>query len=165
MGQTHWGKTTAYAVGFNALYLNLQGREPEGTVAPRDKKRLLEEISQKLLQVTDPKTGQTVVLHVYPQPDGPHSDRSPDLVVGYRKGYRVSWQTAIGDSRGTLLEDNLEHWSGDHLIDPTEVPGVLLCNHKLRLTDPQLRDLAPTFLKLYKITPPAVMQGRSLLEE
>lgn len=163
-----WAHTRAYAVGFNGLYLNLQGREAQGIVAPADKDALLDEISRKLLEVRDPKSGQTVILHVYRSQDidqGPHLETAPDLVIGYRRGFRGSWESALGENRGEVLIDNLEHWSGDHLIDPTEVPGILVCSQKLKLTDPALRDLAPTLLQRFHIAPPASMRGRNLLED
>jgi hypothetical protein len=50
---------------------------------------------------------------------------APDLVIGYSEGYRASWQTALGGVPTPLVQDNDRKWSGDHCIDPVEVPGVL----------------------------------------
>jgi len=53
---------------------------------------------------------------------------TPDLVVGYERGYRASWQTTLGAVPIELLEPNRQKWSGDHCIDPALVPGVLFAN-------------------------------------
>ena len=163
-----WSKTRVYAVGFNSLYVNLQGREAQGVIAPQDREALLAEVTRRLLALRDPQTGESAVVQVYRSQDinqGPHFQQAPDMVVGYRRNFRASWESALGQVRGTVWQDNREHWSGDHLIDPSQVPGVLLCSKKIRQADPHLRDLAPTFLRQFDIAPPSEMKGRNLLEE
>ena len=84
--------------GLNGLYINLQGREMSGAVAPADRERLMEEIAAKLLATIDPKTGERAVTKVYRREqvysDAGYFDRAPDLVVGYAKGTRGSDQSA-----------------------------------------------------------------------
>jgi len=89
-----WSGTRAYGVGFNGLYLNLKERELQGIVEPWEKQKLLDEISEKLLSVRDPKNGEQVVSKVYKASEvyqGPYMKDAPDLIVGYNKGYRASW--------------------------------------------------------------------------
>jgi hypothetical protein len=50
---------------------------------------------------------------------------APDLVVGYAPGYRASWQTALGGVPEQLIVPNDRRWSGDHCIEPSQVPGIL----------------------------------------
>lgn len=165
-GAVNWSKTRAYGLGFNGLYLNLQGREPEGVVQAGEKEQLLQELSERLLGIED--QGRRVIRGVYRAEEvytQTHlRDRSPDLVVGYERGYRAGWKTVLGDPEGPILEDNLEPWSGDHLIAPDVVPGVLLCNRKLKVEDAALVDIAPTVLKLFELSPPSEMRGKALLE-
>lgn len=168
LDQTNWAQTRAYAVGFNGLYLNLKGRESQGTVTPQQREQLLGELSEQLLTVTDPQTGQRVVRQVYRSQDIYASDyrqRAPDLIIGYARGYRCSWESALGGSSKTVLSDNREHWCGDHLMDPGEVPGVLLCSRPLAQTQASLIDLAPTLLRQFQVAPPAGWKGKNLLEE
>ena len=165
MADIDWSKTQAYAVGFNSLYLNLQNRESQGIVSTAKRQALLSNLSKKLLALKDPHTGKSVVASVEQVDPGPGQGidlRSPDLLVGYRRGYRASWETALGDAGPVLFEDNKKAWSGDHLMAPGEVPGVLVCNRKL-LGPATLKDLAPTFLELYQVPPPGIWNGRSLL--
>ncbi len=158
-----WKATTVYGVGFNGLYLNLAGREAQGVVAEGDRAALLEGLAAKLLRVRDPKTGALVVAkaEILAPPDDPSlRAQCPDMLVGYARGYRASWETALGDSSDQVLADNLQAWSGDHLISPDLVPGVLLSNRKVTSTSVHLRDLAPSLLKLYGVDPSPDGGGR-----
>src|SRR5262245_24733827 len=162
-----WKNTRAYATGFNLLYLNLQGREKEGIVAPgAEQQRLLDELTKQLLALRDPKNGEQVVtrvdrgVDVYPSAA---AAKVPDLVVGYNKGYRASWETALGKFPRAILRDNTEKWSGDHLIAADWVPGVLLSNRKVMAANPSLLDIAPTVLAEFGITKPDNMKGSSIL--
>lgn len=141
-----WSATRAYAVGFNGLYVNLQGREGQGSVAPDQRAALVAELQAALEQWTD--EGQRVVHRAYADlHQGRRAADAPDLVVGYRPGYRASWQTALGGAPLLPVEDNPLKWSGDHLVDPEFVPGVLFTNRPVTKADPGLQDLAPTILK------------------
>ena len=85
------------------------------------------------------------------------------LLIGYNAGYRTSWDCATGVVSGPVFEDNLKAWSGDHCIDPRQVPGVLFCNRPIDATDPALIDIAPTALHLFGVEPPAYMEGKVLM--
>jgi len=147
-----WSKTRAYALGFGAIYINLQGREGEGIVAPGAQAQTLKkEIAENLLKLYDTGKNQKVVSNVYKNEEifwGPHSEEAPDLYVGFAPGYRASWQTAMGAVESTLIEDNLKKWSGDHLCDPVHIPGVLFSNKSIKKENPSIMDIAPTILKL-----------------
>ncbi len=165
MSGIQWSQTRAYAVGFNSLYLNLQGREAQGAVAPEQRQTLLEELAARLLEIRDPKTGEAVVVkaQILPEPEDPLlRAQSPDLLVGYARGYRASWETALGDVGQALITDNTQAWSGDHLIAPEQVPGVILANRSISEASPQLRDLAPSLLRLYGLGPDPDWIGRSI---
>ncbi len=43
------------------------------------------------------------------------------------------------------------------------MPGVLFCNRKLDVTDPNIVDLAPTTLDVFGVRKPAYMDGKTLL--
>lgn len=163
-----WSRTRAYAMGFNGIWLNLFGREPSGTVAERERGALLEEISSRLLAWRDPEGGKPIVLRTYRREEiysGRYVSQAPDLVVGYARGYRASWDTPIGKLGPGTIEDNMEEWSGDHLMAAEEVPGVILSNRPLRKESPDLRDLAPTILEVFDIPRPAEMAGSSVFAE
>ncbi len=161
-----WKKTSAYALGFGSIYLNLKGRERQGIVGPGpEAESLSERIISELAQLTDPKDGQAVVKSVYKKNeiyDGGQEKNAPDLVIGFNDGFRGSWQTAIGGSPGEILEDNLKKWSGDHIVDPSIVPGIFLTNFSIKNDTPNLMDIAPTVLSCLGLNSNN-MKGHSLI--
>lgn len=161
-----WGKTRAYALGFSSVYLNLEGREREGIVNPREAAHLKRKIVLDLEKLKDPNTGEHVIKQVYDGNEiyaGKYADESPDLVIGFRPGYRASWQTAIGGVPAPLFSDNLKKWSGDHLIDPSYVPGVLFSNQQISRNDPTVLDIAPTVLNYIGVDDNAELEGHVLV--
>ena len=63
-----------------------------------------------------------------------------------------------------MFHDNTRAWSGDHCIDPSLVPGVLIANRSLGEghDEPAIWDLAPTILDLFGVDAPRYMDGESL---
>ena len=49
----------------------------------------------------------------------------PDLIVGYDRGYGASDESTLGEITEAVFEDNTSRWSGNHLMAPEVVPGVL----------------------------------------
>lgn len=150
-----WSRTRAYGLGFNGLYLNLQGREKNGIVPPGEARALLEEISQRLLATQDPETEELAVTKTYISDDHFKSrgqlQIGPDMVVGYAKGTRGHSDSAIGEVNGELLSDNVGEWSGDHGMDHVTVPGVLFTNRPLKKPARSLRDLAASIFAEFGI--------------
>lgn len=162
-----WSHTRAYAVGLAGIFLNLKGRESQGIVQQgREAEKLRQEIAAELIQLTDPqRDSQTVVKNVYNALKvykGPYKGEAPDLIVGYNKGYRASWETAIGQVTEQVFHDNIKAWSGDHCMDPTLVPGVFFCNREIGDDKPRLMDIGPTVLDMFGIATPKNMDGRAL---
>lgn len=128
-----WTQTRAYALGLNGLFLNRQGREPQGIVDAAAAEALKQELGKGLLALRD--AGDVpVVQQVYDSAaiySAARRDEAPDLQVGYAPGYRASWQTSLGAVPMQLLEDNRQFWSGDHCIAPEAVPGVLFASFAL----------------------------------
>lgn len=147
-----WQSTRAYALGFGAIYINQRGREGEGIVNPgKETESLKKEISAKLKQWIDEKYDTPVINNVYTRKEifwGDLVNQTPDIYLGFNKGYRASWQTALGAVPEELIEDNLKKWSGCHLFDPELVPGILFLNRKINTTSPTLYDITPTILEI-----------------
>ncbi|MBV8810193.1 MAG: alkaline phosphatase family protein [Acidobacteriaceae bacterium] len=161
-----WGRTRAYCLGLSGLYLNLRGRESAGVVDPRSEAEALKrDLIHKLSGLPDEERGEIAIRQVYATSSlyrGPYLDAAPDLIVGYNKGYRTSWEAAVGQVTARVMEDNSKAWSGDHCVDPLLVPGVLFCNRRIHATDPGIEDLAPTALELFGVEPPVWMDGKPL---
>jgi predicted AlkP superfamily phosphohydrolase/phosphomutase len=161
-----WTKTRAYGLGLNGLYLNLSGRERDGIVKPgAEAETLMNEIRDKLLAVRDPVTEMPPITRIDKAEDvysGPYSRGGPDMLVGYNRIYRAGWETVLGQFTSDVISLNMEAWSGDHCIDYTLVPGVLLSNKRIELPSPSLTDIAPTILGEYGIATPKDMVGHSI---
>jgi len=160
-----WSKTKAYCLGLAGIWLNIKGREAQGIVDSQDAASLCDEICEKLVLLTDEKTGEPSIRRALPAArtyEGPYRTEAPDIIVGYHRGYRVSWEAAIGQPSDAVFHDNCKAWSGDHCIDPALIPGVLFCNRRILEESPRLMDVAPTVLDLFGVDVPAQMDGRAL---
>jgi len=161
-GNADWRNTLAYGIGFNALYLNLSGREPYGLVGPEEKEILSRQLADELRQVRDPETGERVIEHVYLAEEvysKDQADRAPDLVIGYARGYRCSDESVLGEVSQELTGANRDKWSGDHCIDRSLVPGILLSNKPIRAASPALEDVTASVLAEFASPKPEEMSG------
>ncbi len=160
-----WTRTRAYCLGLSGLFLNLQGREQHGVVAPGAEAAALKaELVAKLSGLRDAEANEIGVREAFDTAriyDGPYRENAPDLIIGYNTGYRTSWDCATGMVAGPVFDDNTKAWSGDHCIDPRLVPGVLFCNRKVEAEgELSIVDIAPTALRLFGLQPPRHMDGR-----
>jgi predicted AlkP superfamily phosphohydrolase/phosphomutase len=167
-GNVDWAKTRAYSLGLGKIYLNRRGREPEGIIeTPEEAERLMDEIVAAMKAWRDPETGDPVVREVRKSSEifsGPFASEAADLVVGFERGYRVSWDTAAGRAPAGLVEVNLNRWSGDHCsVAPSLVPGIFFSNRKLAREDPAIVDLARTILISMAVPIPDEVEGRDLI--
>ncbi len=161
-----WPRTRAYTFGLSGVYLNVRGREAQGSVTREEAAALREELKSKLAGLLDDSGGGVAIRDVYDANtiyNGPYLDAAPDLIVGYAAGYRASWSAAVGKVSPNVFEDNSKCWSGDHCVDPNLVPGVLFSNRKLSGLDPGIEDMAPTILRLFGIDTPLWMEGKPLV--
>lgn len=161
-----WSQTYAYALGLGGIYLNLQGREGQGIVSLEDSKRVKQAIREGLKGLPDMARSQCAVREVADRDDvysGPYTKDAPDLLVYFEAGYRVSWSTALGGVPEMLFEDNVKKWGGDHIIDPSLVPGVLFMNKPFNGEHAQMVDLAPTILSALNVPKIDSMEGSLLL--
>ncbi len=150
-----WTKTRAYGVGLNGVYLNLQGRESNGLVAPADAARLTAEIAAAMEATIDPATGEPAISEAFVTATGfpghAYPAIEPDIVVGYGRGTRVSSDSALGVVAAEIFTDNREAWSGDHSMDPAHVPGVLFTSRPLKVPADRLQTLAGAILAEFGI--------------
>jgi predicted AlkP superfamily phosphohydrolase/phosphomutase len=161
-----WDRTKAYALGLGSVYLNIRGRESNGIVAADDAAGVARSIASGLTGLIDPATGNVAVRRVAAREEiyrGEFASASPDLVVGCAEGYRSSWATGLGGVPDDQFEDHTKRWSGDHIIEPGLVPGVLFMNQPFDGAAARLTDMAPTILNALGVTQGEAMEGRTLL--
>ena len=160
-----WQHTRAYGMGLNGIFLNLAGRERHGIVQPGDEADgVISELREKLRGLTDPEGGQVAIREVFDTREvyaGPYRENAPDLLVGYASGYRAAWESVNGSVQGEVFLDNTRPWSGDHCMDPHDVPGVLFANRAISGEAHSIADVAPTILQLFGLPVPRHMDGKA----
>jgi predicted AlkP superfamily phosphohydrolase/phosphomutase len=169
-----WGSTRAYAVGFGSIYLNLMGREASGIVQQAERHELAARLAGELSGLLDVERG-TPAIHGVSRGEevwsGERMAEAPDLVVRFNRGYRAGWRSATGGIGEAVFADNTRRWSGDHIVEPGLVPGILLMNRPIaRGCAPWLADCAPTVLDALlgpdgmEAGEMGAMEGRSFLD-
>ena len=161
--------------------MNFKGREREGILQEGiEAERVRNAIQSGLAGIADPKTQKTAIRSVLRKEElysGPYAASAPDLLVNFCPAFRVSWQSAVGGFANCLISDNTRRWSGDHIIDPEAVPGILFMNQNPQRVSakngetgtghpqkfPSIIDLAPTILNHLGVPVPKLMEGTSLL--
>ncbi len=160
-----WRTTSAWAEGGYCarLHVNLQGREPQGSVQPEQADTVLQEITGKLGGLTDPN-GRPLAVRTY-RPQDIYSEvngTAPDLIIYIGD---LAWR-AIGsvghDSLHTLKND-----TGPDDANHTE-DGICILFDPENLAPQQhcgcfsIYDIAPTVLDLLGLPVPQDMEGRSI---
>jgi predicted AlkP superfamily phosphohydrolase/phosphomutase len=162
-----WSRTYAYAMGLGGIYLNMRGRESAGIVTEgAEAERVCNAIAKGLTGVADSKKQVVPIRSVSRREEiysGAYVSDAPDLLVNFAPGYRVSWQSALGGFSHELVQDNDRFWSGDHIIDPDAVAGILFTNRPLQRNRVNIVDLAPTVLNYLGVSSYDAMEGKSLL--
>jgi predicted AlkP superfamily phosphohydrolase/phosphomutase len=159
-----WPRTTAWGEGgyYCRLFLNVAGREPQGTVAPGDFERVRDELKAKLEALGDDE-GRPIGTVAY-RPEELYTERQgvpPDLLVYFGDLYWRSiglvgtdgvhvFENDTGPDDANHAPEGLYLLAGDG-IEPG--PGE----------ERELRDIAPTLLTLLGEPVPAEMEGRSLV--
>jgi predicted AlkP superfamily phosphohydrolase/phosphomutase len=152
------GGSRAYSFDPGRIYVNLKGREPEGSVKPgEDFESLLDELTSLLMGLRDPDDGSPIVRKVMRREElfnGPLAERGPDLVAVPFDGY---------DLKGPLNKRRL--YQKDKLLGmhTYENAFVAIGGHKIRAEDPEVMDAFPTILELMGEKVPDGLDGRSML--
>jgi predicted AlkP superfamily phosphohydrolase/phosphomutase len=161
-----WERTTCWAWGgyYGRVFLNVKGREPQGTIAPEDYERVRDELIERIKAVPDPEGRPMKTTVVRPQDiyTGPFVDDAPDLMVymddlNWRLGQDLGNEDLYAFDTEIGPDDSVHDYCG---MIAARVPG----DTQLRLGDPShLMDVAPTVLELLGVPVPEHMEGRSLV--
>jgi len=148
------------------INLNVRGRQTQGMVAPEQYEALRDAIIRDIQNLHDPKTGESVIHHVYKREELYHGDfveRAPDIIVWCHDMYKEG-PLAQGPLVGEVPYDELVQVPGSHdekgiLI--AKGPGILAGTTVDRA---HLLDLPSTILHTMGLPVPADMDGRVLTE-
>jgi len=172
-----WSQTRAYSEEtpyYPTIWLNLEGREPEGMVPPAERDKMLDGIIESLYQWKDPFSGEKVVKRAYKREEiyqGPFVHKAPDLIIDFnnpdgfsylsRPSYTNKGKEPVGRlSRKEMDSMRFHNKSGSHRDF-----GIFFAHGKQIKSSHEARgvhilDLAPTVLYLLGLPVPPEMDGR-----
>jgi predicted AlkP superfamily phosphohydrolase/phosphomutase len=171
-GGIDWSGTKAYCDDSRScVWVNLAGRNPNGIVDPEDYEKLVEDLREMLLNLTNPETGEKVVASVWRPHEiytGPYTDRAPDLQIDWRYERPVTglaYSGRLGTAKSARPAKGFMHkLTGAHRRHGVLVTYGPPFKAGAVLDDAGLEDVAPTILHLAGVAVPDDMDGRVLLE-
>jgi predicted AlkP superfamily phosphohydrolase/phosphomutase len=163
-----WNRTTAWGDGgyYGRLFLNVQGREPNGTVPPAEVESLRAELTARLEALGD-EQGVSIGTRVF-RPEQTYAairNIAPDLIVYFGD---LNWRSV-----GSIGHPSI--WTHENDTGPDDAnhaqEGIFLMAHAgdlpygdgRRRAGLSLYDVAPTVLDAFGITPPTGM-GRQAIK-
>ena len=161
-----WNASVAFSKGnYGQIYVNLEGREPNGSVPEQEYNTVRDAIVSRLLELKDTQTGEPWVGQVFRREDlysGPMVQDAPDIAF------------LPADMRHLPL-GNADFTSNKFMVDAFGISGchrmngVMIANGQAirpgsRLELASIYDMAPTLLYLLDQSVPEDMDGRVLLE-
>jgi predicted AlkP superfamily phosphohydrolase/phosphomutase len=153
-----WTNTVAWGAGgyYGRLFLNIQGREPQGIIPPSEIDRVLDEITTKLETLTDPD-GKPISTRVY-RPDGVYAEVNqipPDLIVYLGN---LGWRSvgSVGNPSIYVFENDTGPDDANHAQHGLYVLRRAGQSQAGR-ADRTWRAIAPTMLEILELPVPADM--------
>jgi predicted AlkP superfamily phosphohydrolase/phosphomutase len=160
-----WTRTQVWGAGgyYARIFLNVRGREPQGTVPLAAYEKVRDELAQKLQTLTAP-TGDKITTKVF-KPQEIYQKvrgRAPDLIVYFDD---LAWRSVGSVGINNLF--TVENDTGPD--DANHAPQGLMIFHDPQqphngqvLEGAQLYDILPTLLHRYGIQAPAGLRGKVL---
>ena len=162
-----WSKTRAWATGFTGqLYLNVKGREQQGAVDPQDYDKTLDELIEKIIDITDEK-GEKLDTKVYKRKEihsGEYARFGPDLFICFDNS---QWSTSELIGYDSIYSYDTPKGPDDAGHGPYGSfammgPGV---PNTGEMSGADLLDIAPTVLHLMSLPIPTDMEGKVLTKK
>jgi hypothetical protein len=167
-GGLAWARTVAFSEETNTqpgVWINLRGREAEGSVRPGDYERVRQEVIDALLDWKLPGSGDPVVARACRREEvyeGPFVERAPDVVLelALEDGYAHSIvPTRFAKHAGavhTLADEELGGGRGRGMNGTHRPAGVWLtvgCEPSLRAAPRGIEGVAPLVLAALGVEP------------
>ncbi|MCL4490169.1 MAG: alkaline phosphatase family protein [Chloroflexi bacterium] len=163
--KVNWAKTRAWGSGgyYGRVFLNVQGREPQGVIPPGDYEKVRDELCARLAAIPDDK-GKPLATKVYKPQEVYRSVKNipPDLIVlfgdlGWRAVGSLGLNSLYTFENDTGPDDANHAQQGLFIYyDPKENRGGR------ELEGVRLYDIAPTLLSEMDQPVPADMIGKAI---
>ncbi|HET6415949.1 MAG TPA: alkaline phosphatase family protein [Polyangiales bacterium] len=157
-----WSRTRAWAEGgyYARVFLNVEGREPKGIVAPERIRSLRTQLREELENVTDDEGNAIAVSVRVPEEDYREARGFPPDLMVYFDDLRLRAIGSVGTGRIRVAEndtgpDGCNHdWSGIFVMSGG---GTLARGY---VDGAEIYDIAPTILGAFGIPRPPELFGR-----
>lgn len=161
-----WLRTKAWGDGgyYGRLFLNVKGREPEGTIEPGDYESVRDELVSRLQALPD-ENGRPIGTRVY-RPEQVYrevNNVSPDLIVYFGD---LDWRSVGSVGNGSVWThandtgpDDANH--AQHGIAIAAGPGFETAGG-VRQGGMRIYDIAPTILRALGVEPSAAMSSAGI---
>jgi predicted AlkP superfamily phosphohydrolase/phosphomutase len=149
-------RTRAFVLDPGRVFINLRGREAEGSVGPDEYEALRQELKSALASLTD-EAGNRVIKDVFAREEiyaGENLASAADLVLNPVNGYdpKGAFGKKALTGKGPIV--------GMHTYDDAM---LFIRGHNIKAEGASVIDVAPTVLDLMEIERPSDFDGRSLL--
>jgi predicted AlkP superfamily phosphohydrolase/phosphomutase len=163
-----WENTKAFSCLhtsiFGNIYVNLEGREPEGTVRKENYEDVRNHIIDDLKKLIDPNTRKQMSVKVYKREEiyyGPYTDQAPDIIFSINDGecesdVRFGHTTTIRQGSDDIRQSGTHRSKGVFIARGSNIKQ----GHKIK--GAKIIDITPTLLHLFDIPIPKSMDGRVL---
>jgi len=157
-----WSRTIAWGAGgyYGRLFINVQGREPQGLVPPRDFARVRDEIATRLEAMMD-HHGQPMGTRCFVPQRIYQECRNipPDLIVYFGD---LAWRSVGSVGHGGVL--TFANDTGPDEANHAQEGMFILYDpgHPGGRADAHIMDIAPTLLRRVGVAVPGDMRGRIL---
>jgi len=159
-----WDRTMAWGAGgyYGRLFLNVQGREPQGVIPAADYERVRDEIVGKLSQITD-ESGVNIGTVAYKPQDVYRECRNvpPDLMIYFGN---LAWRSVGSLGHGSIhtRENDIGPDDANHAQQGIFIMHDPRRSGRGKVEDLQLMDVAPTVLDAFDLPIPSDMQGQRI---
>lgn len=161
-----WSRTVAFSKGnYGQLYVNLQGREPDGSVSEDDYDVVCDKLVERLKTIKDPKTGDQWVGQVFRRHEiysGPCVTDAPDVAFLPQDMKYLP----LGNADFTSNQFAVDAFgiSGCHRMHGVMIASGGPIKRAIRAVDASIADVTPTILYLMGEEVPEDIDGRLLRE-
>ncbi len=164
-----WEKSQVYYSPDGGLRVNSQASRFNGALTEDQSAELLSNVTQELMELIDPETGNRPIAEIYRSADlyqGDQLSKAPDLIVEPQRSAKSPLANYILDSKIDSSSDlftQSDPYSGNH-----DQKGIFIAHGEQIKSqndvEMHIMDVAPTVLSALNLPIPNYIDGRPLIE-
>lgn len=147
----------------NGIYINLEGRKPQGAVKSEEYESLRRQLKAELAKLVNPLNQETVFQAVYFREEvyhGPFVDHAPDIVFEPQEGYRI----VPTPTPNFCAKDISQKRRGIHAKNGIFIASGPMIQPAGKVVGASIIDVAPTILHAIDLPIPKTMDGQVIMD-